>query len=174
MKIRTEIKELFPTCDEELFYVPHCNDGREATGARGGLYNYYKYMREELRLGGMIEKKKNKVDKTIEGTCDNKIDSLFTTNVNINKFLIFFSIFKVTVQDDICLIDENRDEYETSNVFQKWEKKYSERTVKFLKNKNIDKNNILQIYFAAYPCLKSPLGVLLVKCQHFFYFLLLF
>lgn len=55
MELASEIHQLFPTEDINLFYIPHSKgESNENLSARGSLYNYYKLVRKDLRTAGTL------------------------------------------------------------------------------------------------------------------------
>ena len=50
-----QIAELFLSEDKDLFDVPYTkNSSGEVLGARGSLYNWYKNLREQIRVAGLL------------------------------------------------------------------------------------------------------------------------
>ena len=59
------MKELFPTENEELFYIPYTKtESGEFVGAKGCLYNCYKFIRKQLKFAGILTKNNDEVDIT--------------------------------------------------------------------------------------------------------------
>ena len=46
---------MFPSEDKGLFYVPYTkNSSEDVSGARGSLYNRYKYLRKQISVAGLL------------------------------------------------------------------------------------------------------------------------
>ena len=52
--MRDQIKELFPTEDTDIFYIPYTYEDTKCTPARGYLYNEYKTVRKDLKIAGIL------------------------------------------------------------------------------------------------------------------------
>lgn len=65
--MRDEIKELFPTADGDIFYISYQSKS-PCNSATGSLINYYKYVKSQLRLAGLLvtDTKKKTEDKLPE------------------------------------------------------------------------------------------------------------
>ena len=51
--------------DEELFYIPYSKtESGEFVGAKGCLYNCYKFMRKQLKIAGILTENNDEVDIT--------------------------------------------------------------------------------------------------------------
>lgn len=66
MEISELIIQLFPTEDKEIFFVPHCLDGKDSRTAHGCLYNYYKSIRIRLRSSGLLKASESKEENNNE------------------------------------------------------------------------------------------------------------
>lgn len=58
MDLSQQIKELFPTEEKEIYFIPRCQskDSKEVISSRGCLYNSYKHVRKQLRKAGKLTK----------------------------------------------------------------------------------------------------------------------
>ena len=52
--MRDQIKELFPTVDTDIFYIPYTYEDTKCTVGQGYLYNEYKTVRKDLRIAGIL------------------------------------------------------------------------------------------------------------------------
>ena len=89
--ITNQLIEIFPILERNSLYIPHTPVTDESSGLTesGTLYNYYRDLRKEYRLAGLLSESSKSKNKKAKSTGQNK-ESTFIS-------LIFYNVVIVSV-----------------------------------------------------------------------------